>query len=1370
MKRRLLILFIFVCVLININLAANAVSYTVPGTHTTINLAINASNSAGGSNTLSILADQIIASTIANITSDLAISGASRSTTVNFDGTNGFSFSRPAGTYSIADLTITGATNSAIKNSASTGMLTLNNVYLLFNSATESRGGVIYNEGRLDIRGSLFEGNNANTGGAITNYSSNGAITIDGSRFLGNQVTNYGGAIYNYVGTINNITNTEFISNSATSGYAGAIYNNRGATTNIGSNNYFFDNSAIGIGGAIYNSGILNIIAPDGTTVFEANEAAQGGAIENRGTATIDNVSFDSNNATQYGGAIYNDSNAMLSIDNTVFTSNTSGSGGAIYNTDNAMINIDNTVFASNTAGNGGAIYNSLGIITINGSTFDSNVSIGWGGGAIYNLLGSVIYLSSDSVFTSNSGTRGGGIFNGGSVTIGDSAVFNENTGASGGAIYNGGVMTLGNGALFSGNKASANGGAILMDNNSIFNVNNVTFSGNTASIYGGAIYISGQNTLVSLDGAHFELNVAGSDGGAIYNRTGSQINLSSESTFLSNQANNGGAIYNNGGTLTFGDSTVFLENKANASGGAIYNFNSVLSLDDSVGFVRNQAVQNGGAIYNSGPSSIINADSVLFAENSANNGGAIFTDAGTIFNLTSGNSFISNSASGEGGAIQNRGTTIIGGSTLFQENTSVTDGGAVCNYGNITLDSSSGDIIFTGNIAQGLGNDIYNHNNAVININGSANNVIIEDGIAGLGTINKSNDSILVLQGDSSGYQGVFNQTGGTTFVVNGKYFGNGSTSTINSGTFNWLTQDDDKSTGAVLTVNSGVILNVDNNSTLHLASNDTVVPDAILNLYAGSTLNNETSLMFNNDGDIWYGTINNMGNTADVVLDNYSFNNDTSVFTQTMGSLTLRDSSEFTLNTPSSITGGDVNIYSGSVLNMGSDSIMWGVDNLRIDAGTINSINGVINIYSADNLIIGGSGKNYFKIDIDPYNAVSDQYIIKNIIGLDNICVENVGVIGRAPTALTIPINVFVAENIDPVEFSTEVSEVDTAIYRYKFRSDGSGIYTLFRDPSEPNFNPQALRGQVATLAAYQNQLVVNNALFDHVYVDSETYNAFNELRNKYASIGPLFAPYQYHRDEGSVWHKTYGTFEKLFMTHGIDVDNNAYGTIIGTDFNAVQLKKGWKFLPTAYVAYNGARQTYSGVGMYQNGGQGGFMGTFNKGNYIASILGYGGGYFNHMSLPGASEKTGNWFAGAAIKKAYNYRASKHLIIQPTALVSWNIFGNQHWGSDFGVASMVSGFLNGVNVAPGLNMIYGRETWNIYMLAQYIFNINEKISGKVSGVDLPTLKMRHGYTEIGWGVMKTFRERLMTYAQFAFRTGGRRGVGFQIGLMLTI
>lgn len=432
-----------------------------------------------------------------------------------------------------------------------------------------------------------------------------------------------------------------------------------------------------------------------------------------------------------------------------------------------------------------------------------------------------------------------------------------------------------------------------------------------------------------------------------------------------------------------------------------------------------------------------------------------------------------------------------------------------------------------------------------------------------------------------------------------------------------------------------------------------------------------------------------------------------------------------------------------------------------LMSNNSTLHLINGVLE--EPETNIMTVNGKNNITIDILPRGWESDKLIIDNLTsdskGVLNI--SDFNFVGLAPVDRHILLQVFDVNNIKDVTFDATDKEIFTPIGWYNLRPAGGGYFTS----NLTRYNPQVFRGQVATLAAYNNQLVIDDMLLNHVSLQSERFLAQGQDANRYAAVLPQFAPYQYKKEDGGLWFKSYATFETLSMTHNLNVGNNAYGYLMGADFPVVNLKNGWKFLPTAYIAYNGGHQYFNQVSMYQNGGQGGFMGTFMKDDFIGSILAYGGGYFNEMNVAGYTDNAGNWFAGTAAKLAYNIHATKHFTIQPTAFVSYNIFGRQNWGTDFGSMSMSSGYLNGVNVAPGLNLIYARETWSLYGTIQYIFNINDQIVGRAGNVNLSNIEMRHGYLQYGIGVTKTWKDRFNSYLQITLRNGGRTGIGFQLG-----
>jgi hypothetical protein len=254
-------------------------------------------------------------------------------------------------------------------------------------------------------------------------------------------------------------------------------------------------------------------------------------------------------------------------------------------------------------------------------------------------------------------------------------------------------------------------------------------------------------------------------------------------------------------------------------------------------------------------------------------------------------------------------------------------------------------------------------------------------------------------------------------------------------------------------------------------------------------------------------------------------------------------------------------------------------------------------------------------------------------------------------------------------------------------------------------------------------------------------------------------------------------------VHLTGGLNVKNTVYSSIMGADFEPVQLKRGWTLFPMAYLGYNGASQSYGdsgstsshfgGVKMSQNGGQAGAMATFARGDFRASILGYGGGLRNIMYLEGHKETTNHWMAGGAVKTAYNLRPteSRRLVIQPNAMFTYNIFSGYDHNSSYGDLYHKLDNLHSIGVAPGVNMIYERDAWSAYTTLSYLINVQDQATGRVDQLGLPDIKMRHGgYFEYGIGLTKKFRESLNSFVQATFRHGGRDGIALSMGLNIAV
>ena len=251
-----------------------------------------------------------------------------------------------------------------------------------------SRGQVFAVAGTLNLSSGVITGAFGTYGGS---YVASGAtFNLNGVSIRDCKSKNGGGAIYNEGtvnitgGSIESCVDIKITMGSSVSanGYGGAIYN-KGALTISDCN--ITSCLAIDKGGAIYNtSGVGHNVTINGCTIKSCN-SSEGGAICNEGVMTINSGTFGGNSSDD---------------------SNSSGDGGAIYNASNAYL-------------------------TINGGTFMNNKSTKYGGGAITNQ--GTLYVYGGSITNNTSVGNGGGIYTNGPIYMHGAPVIENNTKVNGG-------------------------------------------------------------------------------------------------------------------------------------------------------------------------------------------------------------------------------------------------------------------------------------------------------------------------------------------------------------------------------------------------------------------------------------------------------------------------------------------------------------------------------------------------------------------------------------------------------------------------------------------------------------------------------------------------------------------------------------------------------------------------------------------------------------------------------------------------------------------------------------------------------------------------------------------------------------------------
>lgn len=1287
---------------------------------------------------------------------------------------------------------------SANQGGTNTGSMTQNEVTTggTFNNGDGTTAGTITtdkltnngtfnnNSGSSIISDEIINNDKFINNGSIGSSSDKGTIDNKGT------FTNNGSII---ASTITNETGKEFINNSGNEITADS-FTNQGSVTNNGTINAGSLNNSSSITGntgslTISNSGTIsqNIVSVTGGTLnnensITANEFNNSATISGSGslTATTGN---NSGNITQDNVTIkgdYTNTGTITSNDNFTNSGNISGGGGKLIvnNGSNSGSISQDTLETSGTFENTGSI---IADIT-NGGTFTNNGTVGTNqnkaeitnNGTFTNnnsVIASAITNSENKTFT-NAGTvvtdtitNNGTLDGNGSITIGGgenstTGVISQNNITINGNFANNGDMTANN--SFS-NSADITGGGNL-------NINN---GNNTGNITQGEITVDGKltntggsisagsianNGTISLEnGSSLEITGSGSDIGGTIDAIGTGNNLAAGSNNVTGTINIGNS--STASDLTLESGNVVADAVVNITQNGEFKLEGGETTLNSNDTWAGKVSLNGGKLTtNVTQNGILDADTGELTVGSGSltigQGSSIAGDVtteianGTTLNVNNGGEVTLNSGDNWNGTVSlNGGKLDVSGLTA-----------------NGTLHGNSGDLIAgTGNLNIGTGS--YIENEVAIQTSGNIN--ITGEGIVGIDD-NDTLDSNSIISLKDNGTLN-YGNTKDPSFKIEAE-----------SGNLNLL-ENSKMTIDGSSSIADAVALDIQKNATLTLAS-------AEINL---------------DKADKWNGTIDNQGGTINT--DNVTQSSSTAALIQSDGTTNINNTSNITLGEKSEISGGDINITNNSVLNTVNAHITGG--NMKIDENSafvvkngtfeldkiiasgdgatqnalIHTMNGERNMSSIGELNITNQAN--FNIDI---HARSNQITSNDQFWVDKMTGDGVARIDQwslngdifgwdAPIDRNIVLDhIFMGPDGEALEGNIEITRdaTLTPIGWYQLNQHGSGA-GAFYSLDMIKFNPHVFRGQVTTIAQWQNQLAIDDMLFTHSMVlpsfkDEDGGVASSGLMaNRYAATNPLFAPYQYSRKNGGLWYKMYGNFENLNMNlSGLGrVGNNSYGALIGADFGLKELKNGWKFMPTAYIGYNGAHQTYPGVGAYQNGGQAGFLGTWYKNNWIIGGLVYGGIYDNVMNVGGHADNTFNYFAGAATKFAYNWRFHRDWVLQPNFMAAYNFFGQQNWHSDYGQMGMMAGMLNGVNVAPGINLIWEKETFSIYGTLQYMYNVNGAVGGQAGNVGLPQLEMERGYIQYGIGFTKRFTDRFSGYLQAVLRNAGRTGCGFQMG-----
>ncbi len=1249
--------------------------------------------------------------------------------------------------------------------------LTLNNVVMnTFQTAVNINNGAtvnfiggsytssVVNSGASDIQGGIFR-NYSQTADTSASTTTNGNVTLSGNitsgNFTSNDTLNFtGGEIAAAVNT--NINSDTTISNG---------------TITLDSSDTWSTNADITL-----NSGTLNL-----------NGATQGGTLNaTGGSLNLNGTDLTISTGSQIAGAVNTQlNNGSLTVDGTgsVILNN-----GDTWNVSTTLTNGSLTI--DSIAQEASASLNATGgSLNVNGTDLTISTDSQIAGDVVASLTGGSLTVAQDGSVTINTGDTWNTATK---LTGGNLAIDNVNQGtnaslnATGGGLVVNSNLNMAQGSMIAeaveanvSGVLTVSGGDVVFNNGDTWNsdttltngslaLDNMT-RGNNASLTANSGNLTlGDITLIQGDRVNQYVNVTVN--GDVILTNGANVALDSRDTLNSGSVTveNYPSVLSMGGLST--NEKFYLDAKSGIitlSGVTLNNENDNVADGATVTITQGTGADNFGVTLQQGSLSLNstndtwNGSIILDGENANLNLANVIQGENGSLNATNGNLTVNNiTLTKAEDLIAEAVKTTVAGDFTVSNGEVILDGATdVLQQGTITLDGS-------GNLTM---NDLTT----------TDVNLIAKDGTLNLNNVTLDNDNDYIHFDSDVTFNGNLNITKGTVELDKNDNLSQAS-NTINLNGENATLGVDGLATDTTkFNLEKGTLHIVGEGLTLN--NTDDLIKKEIHTVVDGDLNINEGQVYLNNEDEWNKGTIH-VATNGELQFENFNKSYGSVLKMDGDGSLTELVNSTVATVDASQITNGTINIDNTSkfVIQDGTTNLqtlnssgVLSTLNSTFEDHTINTINVIGNEFSKmDNTTFTGDNRADFTIDLyarlRDYNQDSDTFTGTTLAGLGTeegtINISDWVLRGNlrrqdAPIDRFYDFKIFNYENLDNVTITATDKETFTPIGYYRLFSNGDGNYTL----GLTRYNKQVFRAQATTLAQYNNQLAIDDIVTSHFTLHNA--GAYRNS-NRFASATPDLGPYLYNQKDGGLWFKSYADIERLSMTQDLNVHNTAYGAIIGADLPVFDLEDGWKFIPTTYIGYNGAHQSFNDVSAYQNGGQLGFMGTFIKDNFVSSHTIYGGGYYNEMHVDGVSDETANWFWGTAHRAAYNWRIKNHFIIQPTAFISYNMFGEQNFHSEFGEMGMRSGMLNGVNVAPGINFIWADDDWSLYAGVQYMYNINEQVSGRAGNVYLPNLHMRHGYIQYGLGGTKTIKDNLASYAQVMFRNAGRTGVAFQIGL----
>lgn len=609
------------------------------------------------------------------------------------------------------------------------------------NGLNTANGGCIRAFGNLDVSNSTIRYCKAmqfivaSSGGAV--YATGSQVNITNSTFFSNSAQGNGGAIYAISGSDLSFEQAILRQNSATNG--GGLHQTSGSAI-------FYDtdvlsNTAELQGGGIYANNVpsFNMYASQVAynQATDPSAGLGGGAYFTKSAPYLDNAIILSNDAGFGSGGLYAGGGSSLAMYHGVISGNVaSGDGPGGMHIDGGSASMYTNLFQENDGyPYGGALRNS-GYINSGSNQFINNH--GYYGGGILNEGGKTLDVYNTS-FISNTGAYGAAMRNDGTINYGMNLTFTGNTATyEGGALYSPmtGARTQFTTVVATQNTATYQEGGVVYLRNGYLSVSDASITKNKVGLHGAgfyirdatlkatnadisenatrnitdvssgiAIYATGNST-TTLQNVKMNRNQAEylSLGAALHLEGKATMNVITISNNTANNAAQGGGIYLLNGNATLKDA-VISENTGMYSGGGIQAEDSFIAITNTT-IRANHASAAGGGIYAINTTMPLSNVVIRDHNSGINKGGGIecYTCSGHWQYIT-----LSRNNATSGGGAHLYGSPISIEGSLFEKNSSATDGGGLSvDHHPIPYTVFITNTTFSGNISAGSGGGVF--------------------------------------------------------------------------------------------------------------------------------------------------------------------------------------------------------------------------------------------------------------------------------------------------------------------------------------------------------------------------------------------------------------------------------------------------------------------------------------------------------------------------------------------------------------------------------------------------------------------------------------------------------------------------------------